>query len=165
MSASSRKAKDAHRVVCRCKARECYRGQYIDAYGQPQNGVEVLPSTRDAHALADRRKQALGANSAPASSPSARQEDADDLVAPFERLNLPNNHLREQPSATDAPELLTRLARASQGSSRSASSTTERMASANLTPKDIEEVDAHQNNTTGSMIPPYDCAMVYTLSP
>ncbi|EGF97676.1 uncharacterized protein MELLADRAFT_69830 [Melampsora larici-populina 98AG31] len=138
MSASSKKIQHAHCVVCRCKARECYLGVYIDPSGRFQNGVEVLPATCDAHTLADRRKQALEANSASASSANARQEAPDDLVAPFERLNLPNEHLREQPSAADAPELRTRLTRASQGSSRFASGTTERRASANVTTEDIE---------------------------
>lgn len=76
--------KRAHRVVCLCKARECYLGHFIDAYGEPQRGVEVLHSTFNAHALADQSVQARGRNSEPhlTSTP-------DDLIASLAQLHIP----------------------------------------------------------------------------
>lgn len=49
------KSTPAHQVACRCRAHGCHLGKYIDAHGCVQSGVEVLPSTRDAHELVDRR--------------------------------------------------------------------------------------------------------------
>ncbi|EGF98631.1 uncharacterized protein MELLADRAFT_69185 [Melampsora larici-populina 98AG31] len=117
MSASSKKTKEAHRVVCRCKARECYLGNYIDAYGQPQSGVEVLPSTRDAHTRADMRKQALEASSELASSPNTHIPTPGDLVTSLEELHLPSVNMpsqsrksaREQPLPTSTTELRTSI--------------------------------------------------------
>lgn len=47
-----------HRLVCRCEARECRLGQFLDAHGTLQHGVEVAPETQEAHAFLDRRAQA-----------------------------------------------------------------------------------------------------------
>lgn len=89
MSAPSRKNKDAPRVVCQCKARQCYLGHFVDAYGQPQSGVEVLLSTRDAHARADLRKQLLEGNV----QPNTHQQPIDDLMTHFEQIHLPAQDL------------------------------------------------------------------------
>lgn len=58
MLSSSKKKNTAHRVRCVCQTFECYLGQYVDAYGINQRGVEVLPDTLAAHQLADRAAQA-----------------------------------------------------------------------------------------------------------
>ncbi|EGF98762.1 uncharacterized protein MELLADRAFT_113224 [Melampsora larici-populina 98AG31] len=88
---SSKKTNVSHRVVCQCKARECYLGSFIDAYGERQCGVEVLPSTRDAHVLADRRMQALqGISGQDLPSTSTRDQPSEDLVTFLARLHIPS---------------------------------------------------------------------------
>lgn len=86
---ASKKTKEVQRVVCRCRYRECYQGHFIDAYGERQSGVEVLLSTRDAHARADLRKKALEPDSEPSSSAITHSQTPDDLVAPLLRLHIP----------------------------------------------------------------------------
>lgn len=49
-----------HRVVCICKAAGCCDGQYIDANGRTQHGVEVFAETKEAH---ERAKQRLALQS------------------------------------------------------------------------------------------------------
>ncbi|EGG04322.1 uncharacterized protein MELLADRAFT_108587 [Melampsora larici-populina 98AG31] len=48
---------DSRRVVCRCQSSGCYKGFHIDAMGVSQQGVEVVPATREAHERADSRSR------------------------------------------------------------------------------------------------------------
>lgn len=57
-SIQASKKRSAHRLTCVCRAFDCYLGQYVDANGRTQAGVEVLPATLAAHKLADRVQQA-----------------------------------------------------------------------------------------------------------
>lgn len=167
MAASTKKTKDAHRVVCRCKTRECYRGQFLDAYGQAQSGVEVLPSTRDAHARADLRKQASESCSQPA------HQTLDELVEPLQELHLPSKNphprsvlyelgvvARQQPLATGSTQPRTTFTRSSHGSLSFALGTVEEVAptggSTEGNPVKIPKLIRNYTNTDSS-IPSYDC--------
>ncbi|KAH9809247.1 hypothetical protein DFH28DRAFT_862067, partial [Melampsora americana] len=48
---------DPKRVVCKCQTFKCHSGVYVDASGVQQQGVEVLPATKEAHERADRHSQ------------------------------------------------------------------------------------------------------------
>ncbi|KAH9809557.1 hypothetical protein DFH28DRAFT_827273, partial [Melampsora americana] len=48
---------DPKRVVCKCQTFKCHSGVYVDASGVQQQGVEVLPATKEAHERADQRSQ------------------------------------------------------------------------------------------------------------
>lgn len=54
---SSKFKPDPKRVVCKCNSSKCHAGVYVDARGVEQQGVEVLPATKEAHERADRRSQ------------------------------------------------------------------------------------------------------------
>lgn len=70
MPPSTKKQNKAHRVPCVCRAFNCYLGQYVDANGVTQAGVEVVPATFTAHEVADRVNKAT--------SKLSGQEDASD---------------------------------------------------------------------------------------
>lgn len=166
MPASSKKNKDAHRVVCQCKSRQCYLGHYIDPHGQTRPGVEVLPSTRDAHAQADLRKQVLEGNSEAASSANPRQQTLDDLVGPFERFHLPSQDsppgIVASESATDSARQRTRFPRNPEGRLRLDSGLPEHVAPVSGGTQDdsndIDELPQHADVIdTQGFIPSYDC--------
>lgn len=173
MSSSSKKTKEAHCVVCRCKARKCYLGNYIDAYGQPQSGVEVLPSTRDAHTRADMRKQALDASSELASSPNTHIPTPGDLVTSLEELHLPSVNIpsqsrksaEEQPLPTSTTKLRTSIRGTPQRSTHFAFSSSERHAPPRIDSTECSDKNKtlprqeSDNNTTDFLIPSYDCGM------
>ncbi|EGG03942.1 uncharacterized protein MELLADRAFT_108863 [Melampsora larici-populina 98AG31] len=84
---------DPRRVVCQCQSHGCYKSFYIDAHGNSQQGVEVLPATKESHTRADLRSQiestsagAIEHQSSSTESPSVDQTDQ--LVAHLTRLGL-----------------------------------------------------------------------------
>ncbi|EGF97761.1 uncharacterized protein MELLADRAFT_69795 [Melampsora larici-populina 98AG31] len=90
MPAGPKKNSELHRVTCQCQAFDCYLGQYLDAYGVPQKGVEVLPDTLKTHTLADQRNKALRtlASQRPLLLPDQNQPSADNLLQPLQNLYL-----------------------------------------------------------------------------
>ncbi|EGF97412.1 uncharacterized protein MELLADRAFT_70015 [Melampsora larici-populina 98AG31] len=95
MSSSKFKA-EPKRVVCQCQSSGCYKGLYLDASGVSQHGVEVLPSTKEAHERADQRNhihQSLASHHATTSSQTPTTESQlDSLIAPLDRLLLGPQH-------------------------------------------------------------------------
>lgn len=84
---------DARRVVCECQSHGCYKGFHLDASGIKQQGIEVIPATKESHTRADVRYQIMSI------SLSAKQDDSnlnqpvpiderDQLSAPLAQLGL-----------------------------------------------------------------------------
>lgn len=82
-------------MKCVCRSFKCYLGQYVDAYGHTQAGVEVLPTTLAAHKLADRVQQARSndSNQRRISAANAPYSPAgqDGLISAISHLNLTRN--------------------------------------------------------------------------
>lgn len=73
-----------HRVTCVCHSARCCYGEYIDASGNHQKGVQVTPATKKAHELAKKRKQAQEATQSRSRIPNEDKE----LAAAVAQINL-----------------------------------------------------------------------------
>ncbi|KAH9809642.1 hypothetical protein DFH28DRAFT_838660, partial [Melampsora americana] len=87
MTSSTKKSKEARRVTCCCQSQKCHLGRYVDAHGIIQSGVEVIPSTLEAHRLADIR---LAYSRSDQTTPST-----EDLIRPLAQLGF--NSTPERP--------------------------------------------------------------------
>ncbi|EGF98788.1 uncharacterized protein MELLADRAFT_113267 [Melampsora larici-populina 98AG31] len=84
---------DARRVVCKCQSHECYKGFYLDASGIKQQGIEVIPATKESHARADLRYQIMSTSLSANQDNSnlnrpAPTDEQDQLSGPLARLGL-----------------------------------------------------------------------------
>lgn len=107
MPAGPKKISELHRVTCRCQAFDCHLGQYTDAYGVQQTGVEVMPDTFKSHALADRRNKALlsVARQKPSISIDQNGPSEDNLLQHLHNLDLNQATPRISSSCTDVHDV------------------------------------------------------------
>lgn len=108
MQSQTKRASTAHRVVCTCQSRGCFRGQYVDAHGNTQFGVEVVRETREAHIMLHRRTKARSIITRPEqrsdnqdTPPLTRTEvtrSPGDLISPLTNLHIstPDLSVRHQ---------------------------------------------------------------------
>lgn len=80
--------------MCQCRTYECYKSTYIDARGESQNGVEVLPATKASHNRADQRNHIQEVLYTPTAAPSNRtpfKDPQDSMIDSLAGLVL-NSH-------------------------------------------------------------------------
>lgn len=99
---------DPRRVVCHCRSSRCYKGVYIDAYGNSKRGVKVLLATKEAHERADLRSQIQGLSLLPSEDPPNSSglpaiDSRNHLIDSLSNLGLGSESSREHAPARGAP--------------------------------------------------------------